>query len=514
MELALARTNYPEAIKAAVLATQLAPNSADVVRGLARLLTTAQASDALSYWQRLVAMGAATAQDRRQYVQLALDLDRLNVAGAELKALGAEEPKNLENLLLSVRLYRELHRFPDAIKAAQAAVSVSPADTRARFTLGELLWERGQAGPGTPGRRLIWDFTAETNTYRHAALDLLLTDEKLTKTECQTLLQRFASVPEVSLADGLRIAELHLRLNPEKLTAIADELTAKVGAGTNALDIAFLSGWLGRHRLYTNVILLSGRPEVADHRMVLPNRLDALASLGRFEEFDRLFSANKTNLTPVTAYCLNGLRLTRENRLVDAEIEFRAALNVGANQPDPLAYLSLIAERCGLTNVSIDAQKRLLNQPGHGLTAARSLMRLVAPLDDLPTVKQVMDFMVTALPDAQFVALEHAYLHLLLNDQVALAQKELETIHAQKPEDAEVRIVLAFALAKSGKADAALTLIESSAFDWSKAQPRWQALYVSVLGSAGQREAARQNARMVDMAKLKLAERDLVQPWR
>jgi hypothetical protein len=45
-------------------------------------------------------------------------------------------------------------------------------------------------------------------------------------------------------------------------------------------------------------------------------------------------------------------------------------------------------------------------------------------------------------------------------------------------------------------------------------EPRWQAVYVAVLGANDQREAARRFARMLAVEKLHAQERALVEPWR
>ena len=75
-------------------------------------------------------------------------------------------------------------------------------------------------------------------------------------------------------------------------------------------------------------------------------------------------------------------------------------------------------------------------------------------------------------------------------------------------------MLLALAELQSNRPEEALQLMEEPPIDWSRARPRWKAVYVGALGAAQRREAARRFASQIPEGSLKSVELQLVTPWR
>ena len=85
------------------LALRFAPQDPEVLRSAAKFCASGRSPKGLEYYSLLVSTGAATPDDRRDYAELALNLNRLDKAGEELTLLLKQNPKDLESLHLLAR---------------------------------------------------------------------------------------------------------------------------------------------------------------------------------------------------------------------------------------------------------------------------------------------------------------------------------------------------------------------------------------------------------------------------
>ena len=82
-----------------------------------------------------------------------------------------------------------------------------------------------------------------------------------------------------------------------------------------------------------------------------------------------------------------------------------------------------------------------------------------------------------------------------------------------QPQETQWKFLMALALLREQRPSEALTIIETLSPEWNELRPRWQAVYVAVLGANDQREAARTFAAKIRLDALRSAEEELIKPY-
>ena len=117
------------------------------------------------------------------------------------------------------------------------------------------------------------------------------------------------------------------------------------------------------------------------------------------------------------------------------------------------------------------------------------------------------------MPGDDHVAGERAWLEAVFGDQTEWAMATMDRLMTTHPDQPEWRFGLALAKWRKGDAATALNLLEESAPAWDRLEPRWQVVYVVLLGANRQREAARRFARQIPLERLRLQEKALLTGW-
>ena len=175
--------------------------------------------------------------------------------------------------------------------------------------------------------------------------------------------------------------------------------------------------------------------------------------------------------------------------------------------------LATLAESIGFYPEAIEAWEMLGNAPSAVLRSTREIIRLAAITSDLAAVRHAIERLDSFMPDQPSILGERAVLDVIFNERVGQAAAVLSQLQAKDPTNSAWRDGIALAKLRQGDAAAALSYLDEKGFDWDTADPRSKAIYVAVLGSAGQREMARRRSRSVPMERLRNAERQLVEPW-
>jgi tetratricopeptide (TPR) repeat protein len=242
-------------------------------------------------------------------------------------------------------------------------------------------------------------------------------------------------------------------------------------------------------------------------------RCEGLATAGRWKELETVLSDEKHGLAPGVLRYFRGRISKAEGRRAEAESEYQAAVESAGDDRRWLPVLARTAEAQGMTNAALAAWEALLGDSRHSIEAARQVSRMSRTMSDLSvfhrSVRRLANFFSS---DDSFTA-EAAILDLLFDEETAKANQTLLKLHESQPDRIDWRVGLALARLKSGDPAAGLALLEDAAFDFDRVSPRAKAVYVSLLGAAGQRESARRMARRVPVDLLHLQEKTLVTPW-
>ncbi len=496
------------------MALRFAPQDPEVLRAAAKFCASGRSPKGLEYYSLLISTGAATPEDRRDYAELALDLNRLDKAGEELTLLLKQNPKDMEALHLLVRQQHRARDMERAIRTSRYALSLHPEDDRVQFDLGSILQEpRNPPKLQAEGRRLLWGLALGNGKLGDQATDLLVPNTELTSAERELLLKSLQARPGARLRDQLAMVDLKLRLEPARSNALVIESIRQLGQKADVTNLVTLGSWAGLRGGSATLLEFLPMATVRTNALLLPLRALALANAEKWNDLEGMLDDPASPLGTFLTDALQGRLALARGKQAEAETHFRAAMEKPTATLSQLRYLAHETERAGFPLLAIQAWQRLLDNSEETISASLQILRLLQPMEDTATVLATLRRLNDFIPGDEFVAGERAWQELMLRQSLDFGRRVCKDMATKNPEDRQWRFLQALVQLRSEHASDALAVIEPELAHWSELSPRLQAVAVVALGENNQREAARGFARKIDPAKLHAAERQLLAPW-
>jgi hypothetical protein len=504
---------FPEVGQKLRLALALAPEDPTLLRLAGQYSLRARVESGLNYYQMLTDGGNATRQDRLDHATMAIALNRLEVAFAQVKALLEEDPDDREALALRIRIFERKEDQPRALAAAMEALRRHSLDESLQLVTGRLLILATNDARQTQGRRLLWGLSVGDGPLRDPAVELLAGVTNLSVAEDRSLLKELRRRTNASLSDRLNAAKVQLRLDPDQRGPILESLVAQFRTGADTNQLGQLATWLLTLE-EPEMLLRTVSSDVAQlNGHLLSCRLEALAALRRWEELQPLLEAPPSVLDPVHLHCLRALLAAKGERPSNPDPHFELALTAAENNAARLWLVARSAEQAGRSAMAIEAWKRVIYNPVFALQAAREILRLAQPLDDLRLVRDTLARVAELVPSDEPLAAQLAYLNLVLDEHLDASRTTIERLRTSHPQEPRYRVLLALVELRAHRPAAALAVLEREPVDWDAADDRLRAIYVAVLAANSHAEAARQMARRIDERKLRSSEREFIRPW-
>lgn len=513
-EALMRRDEYNEAFAKVIAALRFAPRDPTVLRTAAKLCLDTGNPNGLRYYESLVSLGAATPEDRKHYAQLALALRRFDIAGRELIYLLKQDSTNLELLHLLAQQQQEAADLTRATRTATYALTLDPNDPKTQFLYGSLLLRNKTNSIRADGRRTLWGLALSEGPYADRAVETLMLSPELADGEIRLLIRDLQTRTNLRPTDLLRSFELQMRLEPGRSNQLIRQAFETMTQTNDSIGmLALLSQWAAQQR-QAELVLEKVPAAVARTNTVLaPLRAYALAQARRWDELTPVLEDRRFPLDPVVANVLRGEMALASNNRKEAEAAFKTALEQPKIPVERILLVARSAEGAGFPLIAVSAYQRLYGTPGRSVWASLEILRALRAVDDLSLVRDALKKLNEQLPGDDAVAGERAWAELLLNNRIkeskAVAQRMLEL----QPQEVQWKFLMALALLREQRPSEALTIIENLSPEWNDLRPRWQAVYVAVLGANDQREAARTYAARVPLEKMRSAEEELVKPF-
>ncbi len=490
-------------------ASGLAPTHPQVLRISSRLNARSGSANGLITMQALVRSSAATWQDRLDYIQMALDFNRVDLSGAEIAGILKTNRTDPAFLRLMVRHFQALGDPDKAIMVAGEWLAKEPTKPEAELTLGMLL-----AGSQDPGYReraqlLLLGLAVGKSAQRNEAVDALARMPDLPRGETQLLLKALAERTNSQTA----MANLRLRMEPEDRPKIVEEMVGLMQGTTNTQDLLRYANWLRDNGEVMRIPDLLSEERVLGNPPLLTARLEALILSDRVNEVMPYLQMQDPPVEPYLQHCLNALAAEKQNKNFLVRTHFDSALAAAGNDSRKVLAIAAYAEKMGQPMAAVAAYQRLMQYPLLTVPAGRQIMRLVGPQDDIFTIRDTLKKLSAYMPQDDSLYLGAAYASFLIGESSPEVRAALARRAKKAPAEQLYPMVMALGQLKAGNSAEALTLIESVKTDWDTQEPRWIALYAAILGANQQREAARVMSQKVDTSKLKAVELELIKPW-
>ena len=493
-------------------ALKLAPNDPAVLRITARLLTAAGSPEGLKYWQRLFSLETGPEADHRAYLELALRFDRVALAWPELTNLLQAHPGEVALMHQGVRLFLNTGALEDAEAWARRAWRIAPLEPTNQLILGEVLLQSRPIAQQDEGRRLLVPLALGHSPEQVSAARLLAGAPRLEHAErtqiARALRERVPTTPEIRLL----AAQLDLPTEPRARHQALEGVVHEFGTDDSLRPL--LADWLLQRDAPEQALTVLPAERALTNSLWLPLRLEALARSRSWTELAATLARPNLPLSPVLASVFTGWRLAETGQPREGEASFRQAIQAASRTPDltdPLRFIALHAEAASLPAVAVTAWMQRMGDPFRAVPSGREAVRLLAGLDDEPRLRDVLHRLRNLLPDDPSVTGEWACVSVMLNAEVAMAHDRLQEVHRLRRENVSYRLALALARLRLGNPAGALAVAEEAPVVWAALPPRDRVAYVAVLAANGQRAVARQFASKLDPAKLKTAERALLQ---
>ena len=505
-----AQDKWNEAAVQYRVALELDPSNYRGLAGAARLATKADRPEALELWQRVMQLSKCTVRDRQDYADYLIQTHRLNLAQKIIDPLLKKDP-DTRTLQLATGYSRKMGDTVKALEFARLASKRAPDDDAARFQLAELLAQSMEPADQTEARKILWELAAKSSVYKKSAVEALGTAPELTTDERNRLLQELETLTPKNIKDDLLAADLRFQTHPDDAPRIYQEEIARWAKGQTS-ELVDLARWLNAHQQAE--LVLSNVPierAVQDNQLLL-SRLDALATLQRWNDIDDVLSRSDVTLDPSVIESFHARTAQERNAALDAEVHWSHAISLAGTDPYKLRFVANFAEQSHATAAALKAYDQLARFPEHADFAYLGIERVSQKSGETTTQRTAMAKIVARSPDDPNAADQLAYLNLLLNEDVdknfAIAKKLTE----QYPNRLAFRVTTALGYLRRHDGASALAQFKAPApIDWKKTLPSWRAVYAAALLAGDRNDEAREIIKTIPRDRLKSQERELIE---
>jgi hypothetical protein len=493
-------------------ALQLNPQGYHGLRGAAQLASRLSRPEDVDLWEEVARLPQCTLQDRQEYADACLRRGRLKTAELVIEPLLRANP-DAKTLMLASRYARKTGDISKAIEFARLALKRTPGDDRMRFQLAELLAASTDAREHAEARTILWELADKSGPTQLPAVEALAHAPELSSEERTRALQIFEKLESPKIIDALLAADLRLQLHPDQAEQIYDQTVTRWNRGEPA-EIVDLARWLNLHQQPERVLSLFSIERAFEDNQLLLSRLDALATLQRWNDIDSLLAHPNLSLDPSVLESFRARAAQEHNSALDAELHWNHALSLATGDPYKLRFVANFAEQSRANGIALKAYDLLAKFPEHGDFAYRGTQRLSLRSGDMAVQRDAAEKIADRSRDDPNAAAQLAYLNLLMGADIDGNAAAARALVEKYPDRLSFRVTAALAYLRQQDAGAALAQFKPEGappIEWQKTPPAWRAVYAAALLSADQPNAAREIIATIPLDKLTPEERALLE---
>ena len=492
------------------VALHLDPSNYHGLSGAARLASKAERPEALELWQKVLALPQCTIRDREDYAELLIKTNRLNLAEKAIDPLLKDNP-DTKALQLAARYARKIGDNVKAGEYLRIASKRAPDDDAPRFQLAEVLAQSTDAVDQAEARKILWELAARPNVYKKAAVEALGAAPELTTDERKRLLQELMALTPKIAKDDLLAADMRVQLQPDETARIYREEVERWRNGQSQ-ELLDLARWLNAHQQPELVLSTFPVERTLEDNQLLLARLDALATLQRWNDIDGVLNRTDVTLDPSVIESFRARTALERNANLDAEVHWNHAISLAGSDPYKLRFVANFAEQSRATAAALKAYEQLARFPEHADFAYRGTQRVSQRSGDTAAERAAMSKISARAPEDPNAADQLAYLNLLLGEDVdqnfAVAKKLAE----QYPNRLSYRVTTALGYLRQHDPASAMAQFKGPvSIDWKRTLPAWRAVYAAALLASDRNDEARDIIATISRNRLNPQERELIE---
>jgi len=489
-------------------AYHLRPMEPEVLRAVARVCDLSGDPAAVQFWQILSMLPAATPEDRRCYVQSALDRRQWTPKiDEQLQSLLKSEPNSAAYWLLKACALELVGNGSQSKSAARHAHALDVANEEATLYLGTRLL--GVADTHREAVQLLEPLMTKPGRIGFAAAVALAQQPEMPPEMMERLQERLEKDPLGGVNQRLLALELAIRRSPEKADALLSGAVAQYRK-TGGEDLAVFGAWLGAHRAPGLVLEAISQEVALKNRQLFLVYLDALAAQNKWRDVE---SAVSTPGGPLEKSVAELFKARCAHELGDEERSgehWRAAQAATVGNPEQAFYMARYARQFGRSALAESIYRSLTLNAATARTAYVEMLGLAAG-QGTEALRTLLKEMLTRWPNDEAVQNDYCYCSLLLREEMDSSRATAAELVKKTPGVIAYRTTLALAWLRYGNPQAALEVYRGLDIDWLSSPASFRAVVAAALWANGQKEEARKMAATVRTSDLKPEEQALME---
>lgn len=505
------RHEMEKALLQAHAAYQLKPDEPDVVRAIAKVLNLRRDPTAFRFWQLLLKSPFATLDDRRSYVESALDLRLIAPASDELRALMSLKPKSAQTYLLASKLNALTGDLPGSLAFAQQAHEIDPSNEEVALFLASLMLNSPNSHAA--GLDLLWTLVDGDSQSCLSAVVLAARHKGMSPEQQGRLIARLNNHPLATEAERLLMLELQIQRNPEQREALLQAATEKYRL-IGGEELRLFGIWLNSHGESARTLEAIPLEHAVTRKDLFLVYLDALSAQKKWDEVAEVLTRSGLPLDETYLELYKSRACAELGDANGADKHWRlsqiaAQKSAGVGNPEQAFYIANYAEKLGQSANAERMYRFLMGSPLTARPACEALLRLAVAKGTQPT-RDILREMRTRWPEDIAVQNDYAYFQLLLGEEIDASREKAAELAEKFPGSLPHHTTLALGYLRSGNPAAALKVFEGLPVAWDKAPETSIAVYAAVLDANGRTEEARRLAAALDASALRPEEQALI----
>ncbi|MDX1950561.1 MAG: hypothetical protein SFY81_00160 [Verrucomicrobiota bacterium] len=509
----LEKKEYQQAFQKANAALQMKPDDIEVIRLTADVATRVRAPIAPNLWNNLIYHPQATQQDRENYAEFLMMANRVEAAESMVGQLLTKEPVSAKTYFMAAQIAQSRRDTPRAIQFLRSALEKDTTHRPSELMLGSLLLSSQSPTDQTEAKKRLANVISKTNDTLRVSAMYRLARTDLPKPEVERLLQMVRENSNPSLDEYFLGLDLMKKLDPSSAQKLIAQAVAKFRTGKAEERVA-LGTWLNSQGKFAETAQSLPPEQGLKNPQLSLIYIESLAGLERWDDVYKTLAREDLGLEPVFHEAMRGSSARKIKKEDLAKIHWSKAMTLASEQPEKLRIVAELAERSDSREEAITAYSKMMEVPNLANNANRAMLRLLHQSGDTRGMRELIKKMSSKTRFDTSLQNYHAYLNILLGENVAQSKAVAEQLHAQKPEDLGFKTTLALAYLREKNPAAAYAVFgATNTYNVAQFPPGCKAVYAATLALNNREKDAQQIVKTLQTTDLKPEEKELVKRW-
>ena len=467
------------ALEKSYAAYKLAPLEPTVARYMAQIVQKISPSNAIDFWIPLVDQ-TQEVQDLTDLINLAFQLNKLNVANKYLPILKEKDPESGQTLLLQSKWHALRGEFDLAAEEALKAARTEnpPPDANGFYIQFSQMASQGVIQ--AEGIQYLKNLALKNDQEGLNALRTLATYSYNNDSEVENLIERLNHHPLAQSKDYLLALSLGQKINKVDANTVFKqaEILFKDASMEDKINLGRWLNSQGAHEKTLHCITMQEAFLRSDLFLIWG---DAMAITGQWDALQKALEDPKLPLDETLRHLFLARVAEAQKNPLKADHQWNKAFAEAGKNPEKLNFLVEYAVKLKEYNYAAKGLQILTTIPTIERDAWQKWIELGLIAKDTNSLIKTLQKMSANYPMDPAIENDLRYMQILKGPIIDKSFARAEQFVIDNPMMLAYRITLALGLVRQNDPQKALDLLKDFPVNWIKIQPRWLAIYLGVL---------------------------------